>query len=302
MRARHVLGRGLTRRLAALAACALMAAALPAFAAAAPRRGDWEASGGQGARASFAIERLRQRVHGRIRERLAVEDLVVDAPIQCSNPATAVPPYQLGVISAAVPLDRNGSFAAGRLRHGVGTLVRGVLRGGGYRITYEHVSRSLNQFDGSSEVCRTGRVLLAARPGDRGSVDDGVFLGSSQAGEPVELDVAAGGRALITRQVGGRSEYSFQLRPASTYDDCPGVVSGGQAGGDGTETGGGQGAAFQITQGMFISPQGTFDNGELQYGDSPSVSGRFISAGRATGQFSNPSQGCSWSWTARLSR
>jgi hypothetical protein len=277
---------------------AVPALALPAHARVAAGRGDWEATGTGGAQASFAIGVARRRFHGRERRFVAVSDLVVNAPIRCANAPSAPPAYDLEALSGALALSRHGTFSAGRLKRGAGTVVEGRLQGGVVHLTYRHISKARNKFDGGIERCATGAIRLTARPGARRALEDGVWIGLSQNNEPIELHVVAGGRALVTSVVHGSKAYAFQIQPESSLDDCPGQVSSGAADSGGYEAGGGPGASFEVVAGLFIQPDGTFDNDQYRFGDSQEVTGTFVSRNRAVGDFQNPGQGCNWTWSA----
>lgn len=286
---------------AALVAIAAFAIAAPAQAGAAPRTGDWEAAASSGAQASFAVVTAHRRVHGTVQRYLAVQDLVVNAPITCANSFGAASPFDLEVIRGMARLNAHGNFVAGKFRKGRGTKVTGRFVRGHLRLTYRHAARMPNLVDGGTEVCDTHTIALTAAHSHRRRIADGVWNGKTQDNEPVELDVVAGGRALATRVLRGQPLFAFQVQPASQLDDCPNVANGGTGGGggDGTETGLNNGAAFQLSDGLFIQPNGSFDNGQLRFGDSQLVNGVFTRAKAANGVFANPTQGCSWTWSAK---
>ena len=295
MRARWVL-------VAGLASVALAISASPA--AAGLRKGDWEATGSGTARGSFAVVSVRPRVkhnQPRVQPFLAVEDLTVDAPISCVNAPSSPAPVDVEVVGAVMPVRANGSFSGGKIKKGTGTVVNGRLRRGKVELTYRHVSNTYNAFEGGSEICRTGAVHLVALPGHRLAVKDGVWLGKTVSSEPVQFNVVAGGRALVTPSalVQGQSNVAFQIEPASAGDNCTGSNNTGN--GPGSGTGDAPGAAFQISNALFVDPPGTFSNSELQFGDGPTMSGGFTGKSRASGTFSNPGAGCTGSlfnWTA----
>lgn len=272
-------------------------------------RGDWEARGSGGAQGSFLVATVTQRAHHRVGKRVvagetkrfvAVEDLVIEAPINCSNAPGAVAPVDVGVLANPVPLAPNGSFSTGKLGARGGMQVRGRLSHGRLAITYRHVTRALNKFDGAPEICDTRTVQLTAARGHRRAVTDGIWQGHTQNNEPVKFRVVADGRALQTGTVAGQTVPAFAIDPASAADDCPGETGAGGTDSSGDESGSGAGASFQITQSLFVSPNGSFDNSELRFGDSQAFSGGFTSAKRATGTFLNPQQGCNWTWGAAL--
>jgi hypothetical protein len=294
---------GVTSRLVRRTACVsvLLSAAIAAPAAAGLGQGDWEATGAGTARGSFAVVSVRQRVKHVVQRYVAVEDLTVDAPISCVNAPLSPAPVDVEVVGAVLRLNGNGSFSGGKIEKGTGTVVNGRFRRGKVQLTYRHVSNTYNAFEGGSEICRTGTVHLVAVPGHRRAVKDGVWLGKTASSEPVEFNVVAGGRALVTPSalVLGQTDYAFQLQPASGGDNCPGSNNTGY--GSGSDTGSGPGAAFQISNALFVDPPGTFSNSELQSGDGPTMSGTFTGKSSAAGTFANPTAGCTgppYNWTA----
>jgi hypothetical protein len=264
---------------AAIAGAAALALVAAAPASAAPARGDWEASGAGGhALASFAVAKTAGRSHASV---LSVQDLVVQAPIQCTNAFSTPLPVDVEVISGSFALGRGGKFASAPIKRGrSGTSVSGSFHGGRFTITYRHVVRTLNSYEGSDEVCDTGSIRLAARRGHRATRKDGIWEGQSSQQEPIELSVVAGGRALeapVGPGPGGAKEYAFQLAPANANDAC----------------------TYQITYPLFVAANGTFSNAATRLGDEAVLSGRFTRAGSVAGQFSNLEESCSQeSWNA----
>jgi hypothetical protein len=246
----------------------------PAQAGAAQQRGDWEATGAGTARASFAVVQVGKRVHGRTVRSLVVENLVVDAPITCANAAGAPAPVDVEIIGGAMPLSPRGSFNGGKIRRGNGTVASGRLRRGRFTLTYRHVSRTRNLYDGGTEVCNTGTIQMTARHGYRRKVSDGIWRGQTVTGEPVQFDVAADGRALVTPAgislPASQSRYAFQVASSGPGDLCP----------------------YQTSNTLFVDPPGTFTNGELAFGDSPVVTGTFTGPRSVVGDFTNLAQGC----------
>lgn len=255
-------------------ALALGAGALaPAAASAAPATGDWEARGAGGALGSFELARTGGR--------LVVEDLVVQAPINCANAFGTPPPVDVEVIGRSTRLEPDGGFASGAIRRGNGTAIRAAYRGGRFSLSYRHVASTANAYAGGEQVCGTGTIRLTARRSQRRALTNGVFEGSSVQQEAVELSVVAGGRALMAPAApgpGGVTEYPFQLAAGNPDDSC----------------------AYQLPGPLFIAPNGSFSNAALQLGDEASVSGRFTGTRTVSGSFSNPGQSCSAEgWSAR---
>lgn len=260
------------RRLLAPAVTAAALAA-PATALAAPGTGDWEADGVHGAVGSFAVARS----HGH----RVVEDLVVQAPISCQNAFSTPLPIDVEVIGGAFRLGGRGAFHAGSLkRGGSGTLVSAKFRAGRFTITYRHVSRTRNLYEGGAQVCDTGAIKLTARPGHRSALHDGLWEGQSAEQQPVELDVVAGGRALkspLGAGPTGTKEYAFGLAGSSSSDFC----------------------AYQMNYQVFIPAGGSFSNAATRLGDEAVVNGKFTGTQSASGSFSNLAEGCSQeSWSA----
>lgn len=260
---------------AALAALGAFAAATPA--AAAPKAGDWEATGTRGtAHASFAVAKA-----GR-----SLNDLVVQAPISCSNAFGTPLPVDIEVLAATTPVSRSGSFRIGSIaKRAGGTAVSGRVRGASIALTYRHVTRAVNPYEGGDEVCDTGTVHLTARPGHRRAVRDGIWEGQTDESEPVELNVVAGGRALTSPSAlgpGGTQFYSFEVADSSGTDAC----------------------GYTLSSPLLLAPNGSFTNAPIQLGDDAVVTGK-LSNRRWSGQFSNQAEGCppdSWSATWAFAR
>lgn len=259
---------------AALALGALLATA-PA-AGAAPRTGDWEASGAHEARASFEVTRA-----GR-----SLTDLVVQAPISCSNSFGTPLPFDTEVLSSTLTVASNGSFHSGKIsKRAGGTALSGKLHGGAIDLTYRHVTRVVNPYEGGEEVCDTGRVRLTAHPGHRRAVRDGIWEGETNESEPVQLNVVAGGRALTAPDElgpGGTQFYAFEVSGDSDDDLC----------------------SYTLSSSLLLSPNGRFTNSLVTLGDDADVSGAF-SKHSVSGVFSNQPEGCpadGWRATWQFSR
>jgi hypothetical protein len=262
---------GLAVAALAVAAVAALAVAPPATAAT-PRAGDWEASGPHGARASFQISSGSGR---------AISDLVVQAPISCANAFGTPLPVDVEVISESITLARNGSFAGGSIgKSAGGTAVSGRTRGGAIELIYRHTTRAANPYDGTKEVCDTGKLHLTARPGHRRSVRDGIWEGTTAEQEPVQLSVDAGGRALTSPRAlgpGGSQFYAFDIGDSNSNDAC----------------------GYQISYPLLLSPNGSFSNASTRLGDEAEVSATFSSKRSFSGRFTNLEEGCSpQSWSA----
>jgi hypothetical protein len=252
----------------ALAAVGALLAVAPA-ATAAPRAGDWEATGAHEARASFEITKH------------ALTDLVVQAPISCSNSFGTPLSYDTEVLSSTVKLASNGSFSSGKIgRRGSGTAFSGRLHDGAIDLRYRHVSRAANPYEGGEEVCDTGTARLTARPGHRRTVRDGIWEGETNESEPVQLNVVAGGRALTSPDAlgpGGTEFYAFEVAGSSDTDLC----------------------SYTLSSSLLLSPDGSFSNSLVTLGDDADVAGAF-SKHSVSGQFSNQGEGCAADgWNAK---
>lgn len=264
---------------------ALGALGAPAAASAAPRLGDWEGSGPGGAAGSFALRTVTTRSHGHTNRKLAVEDLVVQAPINCTNAFGTPLPVDVEVIGGSIRLGNRDTFSKGRIRRGhTDTAITASYRGGRFRATYRRLANTPNSYQGGSETCDTGLLHLTFSPGERKALKDGLWEGKTDQQEPVELNVVAGGRALespVGPGPGGVQDYAFQVAGNSSTDPC----------------------AYDISSPLFIKPNRSFSNSLIALGDDAQISGKF--AGKsASGQFSYEAQSCipeSWSasWSFR---
>lgn len=268
---------------AALTAAAPAAGSPPAAALAAGSGArDWEASGPGQAQASLLRTRAAQ---GGWR----LEDVVVQAPITCADSPTAAPPIDVQVIGASIPVRAGGAFSWGAIRHGSGTVVRGRVASGRLTVTYRHVSRSRNQFDGGTEVCDTKAVRLTGAPGHRPAVADGTWQGTTATHEPVGVNVVAGGRAL-----------EEPARPGA--DGLQAAISFGQF-----EPSCGDGAcsrdvcSYETPVTLFVGSDGSFGNAAWQEGDQAAFTGRFTGPRAVLGTFANGAEGCAQtSWSGGL--
>jgi hypothetical protein len=251
----------------AAAAVGILAAATPA-ATAAPRAGDWEARGSRDTRASFEVTKG------------SVSDLVVQTPISCSNSFGTPLPYDTEVLSSTVKLASNGSFRSGKIGKRGGAAFSGRLHAGAIDLTYRHLTREVNPYEGGDEVCDTGTLHLMARPGHRKTVRDGIWEGQTAENEPVELNVVAGGRALTSPDAlgpGGTQFYAFEVAGDSSADLC----------------------SYTLSSSLLLSPNGSFTNSLATLGDDADVTGAF-STHSVSGQFSNQGEGCpADGWSAK---
>jgi hypothetical protein len=264
-------------------ACALagaLAIASPSLAAAAPRLGDWELSSSHGAVGSFELASVAHKSHGKVARAPAVQDLVVQAPITCSNAFSTPLPIDTEVLPAAAALGKGGAFSLGQIKKGrSGTNVSARFAHGRFTIAYRHVTRTLNAYEGSDEVCDTGTIRLIAKPGRRPALKQGLWQGPSASSEPVELSVVAGGRALESPDApgpGGVKEFAFQVASSNASDAC----------------------AYQISYPLFIGSDGSFSNAATRLGDEAVLSGAFTGKS-VSGSFSDLEESCAQeSWSA----
>jgi hypothetical protein len=259
-------------KLAALTAAAVLPAVAAASASAAPRAGDYEAHGSRGAVGSFAVVSERHEQ--------AIEDLVVQAPIGCSNAFSTPLPIDVEVLNGPAKLGPKGTFELGAIPKGKsGTLVSGSFKGGAFSITYRHVSYTYNAYEHGTQVCDTGRIHLTARAGHRKTLKTGIWEGQTAQSEPVEMNVVAGGRALVSPTglgPGGTKFYAFQIASSSASDSC----------------------AYKIDYPVFLNSNGTFSNADTRLGDEAVLSAAFGALTHVSGQFSNLAESCppeSWS-------
>jgi hypothetical protein len=249
---------------------------------------DWEASGGGGAAASFAAVTVTTARH----HTLHLRDVVVQAPISCADsPAPAIP-VDVEVITANVAVGAGGAFRTGTLAHGAGTVLSGRISGRRVTLSYRHVARTANQFDGSTETCDTGTVKLTGAPGHRKALPDEAWGGQTVSGEPVDLNVVAGGRAVQEpphppANGAAQAAISFgQFQQSCSVGSCTPFSS--------------DICAWETTETLFVGADGTFGNVAWQEGDQAVFTGRFRSAHSVTGTFTNGGQGCeetTWSAT-----
>jgi hypothetical protein len=270
-------------KLAALSAITA-ALAIPAAAAAAPASGDWEAGTSNGALASFALTSVTTHSHGHVAHGLAVQDLVVQAPIRCRNASASPLPIDVQVVPGQIALAPDKSFTTGKIKSkGSQTAVHASFRKGKFSITYRHVTRIRNLYEGGQEVCDTRTIHLTAKRGHRRALKEGVWQGQTIQQEPVELSVVAGGRALLAPVgpgPGGAKEYAFGLAPSTANDAC----------------------SYNVSYPLFVAADGTFSNAATHRGDEAVLSGRFTRPTAITGQFSNLQEACPQeSWAASWS-
>ncbi len=244
---------------------------------------DWELAGRGAARASFAEASAGQK--------RTIEDLTVQAPITCANSPTPAVPIDVEVISARVALSRAGDFSTGAIRHGAGTSVSGRIVGRRVTLRYRHVTRTPNDFDGTTEVCNTGSVRLSGTPGHRVNRSDKEWRGQTLTSEPVALDLVAGGRALeepAHPPADGSAQASIAFG-AFTQSCGVGTCTPSSA----------DICAYATTQTLFVASDGTFGNTAWQEGDQAVFTGRFTGAGAVQGTFTNGAEGCATTtWTA----
>jgi hypothetical protein len=177
-------------------------------------------------------------------------------------------------------VSRSGSFSSGSIgKRTGGTAVSGRVRGGAIELTYRHVTRSANAYEGGEEVCDTRTVHLTARPGHRRTVRDGIWEGRTAESELVELNVVAGGRALTSPSTlgpGGTQFYAFEVANSSGTDAC----------------------GYTLSSPLLLAANGSFTNAPAQLGDDAVVTGAF-SKRSWSGQFSNQAEACApQSWSA----
>jgi hypothetical protein len=250
---------------------------------------DWEARGAGVASASFSAVNTRAR--GKHSEQL--ENIVVQAPITCADSPTPAIPVDTEVIAATVPVAANGSFSTGSIKAGgSGTAFSGRILGRKVTISYRHVARSSNQFDGGTEVCDTGKVHLSGAPGHRITLADQSWAGQTKDGEPVVVNVVAGGRALQEPShppANGAAQASIAF---GTFTLSCAIGSCTQISNDV--------CGYAETTTLFIAANGSFGNATYQEEDQPTYTGRFTSARALGGTFTNGGEGCEeepWSAT-----
>jgi hypothetical protein len=285
-------------RVAAAGLALLGAAAITPAALAAPvHAGDWEATGAGGAQASFAVVHVIKHVGtGHARHAIGeyvVEDVAVDSPISCADSPDPAPPDDVEVVDGPVALSAHGHFTAGAITGGTGTVVGGRIDGDRAALTYTHSAQSTNAFDDTTETCNTGIQTLTAKPGKRVTVPDGVWHGATHAGEPVTLNVTAAGRAL---QAPSTPSSSGLPQAADVFGAFTQTCYTGGCTPSSVDV-----CAYESADALLIAPDGSFSNAQDQNGpDDVSVSGRFTSATRASGDFANDAEGCpSTTWSAQ---
>jgi hypothetical protein len=254
---------------------------------------DWEAQGSAPASASFA-ERAVTTGKGKKRKRVnVIQSLVVQAPVNCADSPTPAIPIDVQVIPATITLTAHGTFTSGKLKHGAGTTVSGTLRGKRVSITYRHVSRVANQYDGGTEVCDTGKVHLTGAPGHRFAIKDQAWQGQTATSEPLTFNVVAGGRALQAPAhppANGAPQASIAV--GAFTQSC----GAGSCSPSSTDI-----CAYETPVTLYVGPDGSFGNTLWQAEDQGLVSGQFTSAKAATGNFANGGEGCqqtTWSASA----
>jgi hypothetical protein len=271
--------------------------------AALPAAGDWEGTGAGGTTASFEVAIAGAPTHAKRSKKKrspktspstyrVVEDFAVDAPITCTNASQPAIPFDVEVVDGPVRLASNGTFTSGAIAGGAGTVLSGRFTGTKFTLSYRHVSSTPNQFAGGTEVCDTGTIQIAAVPGHRQTITDGIWQGDTQTNEPVVFYVAAGGRAL----------------EAPPYPPTDGAPQAAFAFGQFTQTcfqGGCSPSsddicAYESATSLFVAADGVFDNSQWDNGgDNPTVAGSFTGSAQASGQFANGPQGCGQTdWSA----
>lgn len=277
---------GLAAPACVLGATATAASPAHAATAASPAHAitrDWEASGAAGQAQASALEAPGS--HGSE----VLEDLAVQAPIQCVDTPGQYLPLDTQVIGASIPIRAGGQFSWGTIRHGSGTVLSGKVTGGRVALTYRHVATTANKFDGGTEVCNTGTVHLTGVPGHRLKIADRVWTGTTAGNNlPVTLNVVAGGRAL-----------EEQPRPPGGDIPQASIAFGGYQSDCGNGPCSNDLCAYDTQVTMFVAPDGSFGNTDWVDGDQAEFTGRFIGAHTVTGTFSNGAEGCAQtSWSA----
>jgi hypothetical protein len=244
---------------------------------------DWEASGKGAARASFALNSTTTGTGKGRRTSTTISDLVVQAPIECTDSPVSEVPVDVEVIPATITLNASGAFTAGGIRSGSGTTVAGRITGRTLTLAYRHVATT-HQFDAGIETCDTKTITLTGAPGRRVSVADATWEGQTKTDEPVALTIVAGGRALeephyVPANGGIQTAISFGAFTQSCFT----------AGCSPTST---DICAYETPTAVFINANGTFGNTSYVEGDQAEFTGRFTSARAADGTFMNGGEGC----------
>jgi hypothetical protein len=254
-----------------------------------PAAQDWEASGTAAAAASFSA--VTTKVKGKTSEQL--QDVVVQAPINCADSPTPATPIDTEVITANVRVAANGSFSTGAIKTGgSGTVFSGRIHGGRATISYRHVTRTPNGYDGGTVVCDTGKVRLSGAPGHRVTLANESWAGQTADGQPVVINVVAGGRALQQEPhppANGAAQASIAF---GTFTQSCSAVGCTELSADV--------CAYAETSTLFVASNGTFGNSAYQDDDLPIYTGQFINAHKLDGTFTNNGQGCveqAWSAT-----
>jgi hypothetical protein len=268
----------------------------PALAAArpgSPSPGDWEATRAPGlVHVSFAVASAGRSSRGAGGAQATVKDLTIAAPIGCSDAPAPAPPVDVRVIAGPLALSPSGGFSSGAVKHGSGTVVVGRFRAGRFSLSYRHVSRTKNPYDGGAEVCDTGTVHIAAVRGHRRLLKVGVWRGQTGTHEPVVFYVTAGGRAL---QAPARPPANGSAPVAFAFGQFTQTCFTGGCTPSSSDI-----CAYQSASTIFVASTGGFGNAELQRGDDANVAGRFTGTNRASGVFANGPEGClPTSWSAR---
>lgn len=245
---------------------------------------DWEASGKGAARASFALTSTTTGKGKSRKTTTAISDLVVQAPITCTDSPVSEVPIDVQVIPATITLNASGAFTSGAIRSGSGTTVAGQITGRTLTLSYRHVATTRNQFDAGTETCDTKTLRLTGAPGRRVSVADASWEGQTKTDEPVALSIVAGGRALqepryVPASGGIQAAISFGAFTQSCFTAGCSPSS--------TDI-----CAYETPTTVFVNSNGTFGNTAYAEGDQAEFTGRFTSARAVNGTFMNGGEGC----------
>ncbi len=265
-----------------------LTAAPPALAAASQ---DWEAHGSGQTAASFALSTVKVGKGAAAKAVREITDLVVQASINCADSPTPAIPVDTEIISNTIKLASNGTFTEGSIKHGSGTTVSGSLLGRALKLTYHHEVTTVNEFDGGDEVCNTGTVHLTGAPGTRPTRAGTTWEGETQSGEPVQLHLVAGGRALqepryVPSNGGAQASISFGTFTQTCF------TSGCTPSSDDI-------CAYETPVNLFVAANGSFGTAAFTEGDQASFEGSFGGARSVNGTFNNGAEGCAeTTWTA----